>query len=140
MRSTLHDAAAPAPPEVPPIPSSTIRFASTYPAMYNGAPPRPTCHSIRTARCLYRPAPRSARYALLKRKFTPRCVMRRIRPSAKFNRELRRKNQKPSKASDKILRRKIKSGSHKLAQKPIWRRNFTLSCLKKPLFRYKFVK
>jgi len=57
--------------------------------------------------------------------------IRRIRPSAKFNRELRRKEHEPSKAPDKILRRKIKIGSHKLAQKSIWRRNFTLSCLKK---------
>ena len=44
--------------------------------------------------------------------------MRRIHSNAKFNRELRRKEQELSKAPDKILRRKIKIGLEKLAQKP----------------------
>ena len=45
--------------------------------------------------------------------------MRLIRPSAKFNREPFHKKQEPSnKAPNKILRRKIKIGLEKLAQKP----------------------
>ena len=57
--------------------------------------------------------------------------MRLIRPSAKFNRELRRKEHEPSKAPDKILRRKIKIGSHKLAQKPDLEAKFSARLLKK---------
>ena len=66
--------------------------------------------------------------------------MRLIRSNAKFNRELRRKEREPSKAPDKILRRKIKSGSHKLAQKPDFEAKFYARLFKKPLFSYKFVK
>ncbi|WP_297902388.1 hypothetical protein, partial [uncultured Campylobacter sp.] len=59
-------------------------------------------------------------------------LIRRIRPSAKFNREPCRKKQEPSnKAPDKILRRKIKSGSHKLAQKPDLESKFYAPLFKK---------
>ena len=51
---------------------------------------------------------------------------------AKFNREPCRKKQEPSnKAPDKILRRKIKSGSHKLAQKPDLESKFYAPLFKK---------
>ena len=66
-----------------------------------------------------------------KRKFTHSLFMRRIRPSAKFNRELRHKNQEPSKAPDKILRRKIKIGSDKLAHKPDLELKFCARLFKK---------
>jgi len=57
--------------------------------------------------------------------------IQRIRPNAKFNREPCRKKQEPSKAPDKILRQKIKSGSHKLAQKPDFEAKFYAQLLKK---------
>ena len=57
--------------------------------------------------------------------------IQRIRPSAKFNRELRRKEHEPSKAPDKILRRKIKSDPHKLAKKPDFEAKFYAQLLKK---------
>ncbi|WP_298021805.1 hypothetical protein [uncultured Campylobacter sp.] len=61
-----------------------------------------------------------------------RCLCGSSRPSAKFNRELRRKNQEPSnKAPDKILRRKIKIGPDKLAQKPDLEAKFYAQLLKK---------
>lgn len=60
-----------------------------------------------------------------------RCVIRRIYSNAKFNRELRRKEHEPSKAPDKILRLKIKSGSHKLAQKLDLEAKFYAQLLKK---------
>ena len=52
------------------------------------------------ARRLYRPALRSVH--VRKCKIYSPAVMRLIRPSAKFNRELRRKNQEPSKAPIKF--------------------------------------
>ena len=57
--------------------------------------------------------------------------MQRIHSNAKFNRELRRKEHEPSKAPDKILRRKIKIGSYKLAQKPDLEAKFYARLLKK---------
>ena len=57
--------------------------------------------------------------------------MRRIHSSAKFNHELRRKEQEQSKAPDKILRLKIKSGSDKLAQKPDFKTKFSARLFKK---------
>ena len=104
----------------------------TCPALYDDALLRPTCHSIRTARRLYRLASCSARYMSESVKFTRSLFIRRIRTSAKFNRELRRKNQEPSKkAPDKILRRKIKIGSHKLAQKSDFKAKFSAKIFKK---------
>jgi len=72
---------------------------STYPALHDDALLRTTC-------CLYRPAPCSAH--VRKRKiYSP--LIRRIRPSAKFNREPCRKKTrtKQGEAPDKILCRKI---------------------------------
>ena len=104
--SAPHSAHALYPPKMPPIPSSAIRFAkhiSYY--VYNGALPRPTCHSIRTARRLYRPAPCSAPLGTrpLSANLLARCVIRRIHSNAKFNREPCRKKQEPSKAPIKFM-------------------------------------
>ena len=65
-------------------------------------------------------------------KFT-RFSMRLTSSRAKFNREPCRKKQEPSKAKtpDKILRLKIKSGSHKLAQKPDFKAKFSARLFKK---------
>ena len=58
--------------------------------------------------------------------------MRHIRTSAKFNREpCRKKQELGKKAPDKILRLKIKSGSHKLAQKPDLESKFSARLFKK---------
>lgn len=58
--------------------------------------------------------------------------MRRIRPSAKFNREPCRKKQELSKkALDKILRLKIKSDSGELAQKSDFKAKFYAPLFKK---------
>jgi len=57
--------------------------------------------------------------------------MRHIHSSAKFNRELRRKEHEPSKAPDKILHRKIKIGSYKLTQKPDLESKFYAPLFKK---------
>ena len=132
MRSILHDATAPAPPEVPPIPSSTIRFASTYPALHDAALlARRVILSARRAVFIDR-RPASLGTRSVSANLLARCVMRRIHSNAKFNCELRRKNQEPSnKAPDKILRRKIKIGPDKLAQKPDLEAKFYAQLLKK---------
>ncbi|WP_297882753.1 hypothetical protein [uncultured Campylobacter sp.] len=57
--------------------------------------------------------------------------IQRIHSNAKFNHELRHKEQEPSKAPNKILRRKIKIGSHKLAQKPDLEAKFSARPFKK---------
>ena len=84
---------------------------------------------------------RSARYAPLKREFTRSLFMRLILVKAlNLTASYAVKSMSRAKRPIKFYAERSKSGSHKLAQKPILRRNFTLSYLKKPLFSYKFVK
>ena len=101
MRPTLHNAALLRPKcrhfRLTPSDSTGIR-----PALYDDALLRLTRHHIRTACRLYRLVPCFARYNVRKRKIYSPAVMRRIRPSAKFNREPFHKKQEPSKAERPI--------------------------------------
>ena len=130
MRFTLHDAAALLRPKCRPFRLTPSALQSTYPALYDATLlARRVILSARRAVFidwrLLGACPQVQNYSLAVYAAHPHL-------SAKFNHELRYKNQKPSnKAPDKILRRKIKIGLHKLAQKPDLKAKFYARLFKK---------
>ena len=110
------------------------------PALYDDALLRPMCHySIRTARCLYRPAPCFARYMSVSAKFT-HCLFSASVRTLNLTASRVAKSKSRVRRPIKFYAKRSKAVRISSRRSPILRRNFTLSCLKKRLFSYKLVK
>ena len=139
MHPTLHNAALLRPKcrhfRLTPSASTGIR-----PILYDDALLRPACHSIRTARCLYQLAPCFARYTPLKRKFTRSLLCDTSIRALNLTASCAAKSMSRAKRPIKFYTERSKSARTSSRKSPIWSRNFTPRCLKKPLFSYKLVK
>ena len=139
MRPTLHNAALLRQKcrhfRLTPSASTGIR-----PALYDDALLRPMCHySIRTARCLYRPAPCFARYMSVSVKFVY-CLFSASIRMLNLTTSCATKSKSRARRPIKFYAERSKSARTSSRKSPIWRRNLAPGRLKKPLFSYKLVK